>query len=152
MYAVEPSTPDRVARIAANLRPADAAEGWSFWGRCPRALTKAAARDSDVSWVGLKDGEPFCVFGCLAGQVWLVATPVIEASAMAFLRYSRGYVARMHRMYGRLWNYVAQNNRVSLAWLRWLGFNIAPAAPAGVFGDAFHYVWLEADYALDVSA
>lgn len=37
-----------------------------------------------------------------------------------------------------LTNYVDARNAVSIRWLRWLGFEIEPAAPFGIHGLPFH--------------
>ena len=101
--------------------------------------------------MGLLDGEPVVAFGCACydllettGVPWLIAPPKLEQCAKTFVKLSRPYIRAMLERHLRLTNCVDARNHLAIKWLRWLGFNIESAAPAGPFNLPFHRVWMEA--------
>lgn len=145
------SEADMVAHVAANLRQADIEEAWAFYGRCPKALVLESFEKSHMSWTGLLDGEPVITFGCMTedrlettGAPWLVGTTKLEQVPFTFARMSRPFLHLMKDRHIRLTNHVDVRNALAIRWLRWLGFTLDPAAPAGPFGLMFHHFWMEA--------
>lgn len=148
MAAVEvrEATDDDARVIAEHMREVDRREVYSFAGLTPKAAVDFSLHMSSRAWTGLADGRIVVMFGVVpqslvgsdTGSPWLLGTPLIEANAVAFLRRCRHYVAEIRSEYPQLENYVDVRNRVSIGWLRSLGFAIHPAAPAGPFGRPFH--------------
>lgn len=145
------SEADMVAHVASNLRQADIEEAWAFYGRCPKALVLESFEKSHLCWTGLLDGEPVITFGCCTfdlfesnGVPWLVGTSKLEQVPFTFARMSRPFLRLMKARHVRLTNYVDTRNTLAIRWLRWLGFTLDPAAPAGPFGLMFHHFWMEA--------
>jgi hypothetical protein len=145
IIAVVAALPEHTAPVAAALRAADVAEVWATARLSPEDAVRRSLAASPLAWAGLVDERPVCLFGAgcwsLLGEVgvpWLLGTAEIERHAAAFLRRNRAYVARMRQTFPVLRNHVDARNRVSIRWLRWLGFTIAPAQPYGPFGLPFH--------------
>ena len=145
------SEADMVAHVASNLRQADIEEAWAFYGRCPKVLVLESFEKSHLCWTGLLDGEPVITFGCATfdlfesnGVPWLVGTSKLEQVPFTFARMSRPFLRLMKARHVRLTNYVDTRNTLAIRWLRWLGFTLDPAAPAGPFGLPFHHFWMEA--------
>ena len=135
----------RFARyIAANLRRADYDEALAFHGRDPVEVLEETFAQSDVSWTGLLDGEPVCIFGVVCydllettGRPWFVATDKILRMQKTFLKMSRPYLALMQGKYMRLENWVDERNDASLRWLNWLGARFFESVPCGPDGVPF---------------
>ena len=68
----------------------------------------------------------------------------LEQVPFTFARMSRPFLRLMKDRHLRLTNHVDVRNALAIRWLRWLGFTLDPAAPAGPFGFMFHHFWMEA--------
>ena len=144
-YEVVKATPEHAVDMAPRLRLADRAEIWASSKATPTRTLLASIKESRWAFAGLVDGEPVCLFGIvpvgLIGPVavpWLLATDAMERHARMFLHRSRHTVAIMSQAYPLLVNYVDARNKVSIKWLKWLGFDIMEPVPHGSFGLPFH--------------
>ena len=91
------------------------------------------------------DGDVVAVFGdavySILGSIgvpWLISTIHVERHACAFLRVCKPEVQGMLTCHQYLLNYVDARNTAAIRWLKWLGFNFAPAAPYGARRFPFH--------------
>ena len=91
------------------------------------------------------DGDVVAVFGdavySILGSIgvpWLISTIHVERHARAFLRVCKPEVQGMLARHQYLLNYVDARNTAAIRWLKWLGFNFAPAAPYGARRFPFH--------------
>lgn len=111
------------------MRQADRDEVSALSGRTPaRALLNSVKRSSVAETV-LIDGRAEMIFGVgdvniLAGvgSPWALGTDEIERNQREFLRKSVACRDRMRARYPVLCNVVDARNRVSVRWLKWLGF------------------------------
>lgn len=135
--------------IAADMRDADAAEVWASHRHTPMdALIKGWSM-SDYSVVVECDGVPCAMFGLVvenlmtgAGVPWLLSSHHALQYKRAFLVQSPPVIAQMLDICPRLSNYVHAKNRVSMRWLKWLGFTI-DANAISVNQEPFHRFHLE---------
>lgn len=148
---IVPPEPGHVAWIAAHIREADRQEIDALvdWG-AEEALRRSVASSFDA-WTGTVDGEPVCMFGLSSpsivsgrGIAWLLGTNGVERNALPFLRRNRAYIDRCLALCPILENWVHVEHRVSIRWLRWLGFSMDDAAPFGPHGIPFHRCELRA--------
>lgn len=93
---------------------------------------------SDMSWTGMVDDVPVCIFGAICydrshttGVPWFLATDEILKYQKTFLSMSRPYLQRMQAAYSRLENWVDVNNTSSIKWLKWLGAEFFGPEPCG---------------------
>ncbi len=142
---IRPATLDDVADLAPRLRQADRDEVWASHRNSPADALSRSLGMSTHAWAGLADGRLVCLWGVCpislisrTGAPWLLGSDDIETYQMAFLRRSRPFVDEMLGVYTVLTNWVDDRNRVSMRWLRWLGFNLFPAQPFGPDGLPFH--------------
>lgn len=142
---VVPTTSDHAHAVGAAARQADRAELWASDRMTPRRAIELGAMVCPETLTALFDGEPACVFGVNPGGLlsqgarpWMVSTPLLEQHPMAFLRRSRRVVAGWASRYTTLANHVDARNTLAVAWLAWLGFEIAEPEPYGVDGLPFH--------------
>ncbi|MQB00665.1 MAG: DUF2833 domain-containing protein [Actinobacteria bacterium] len=132
-----------VAYVASNLRKADEIEMRRAYGTADiveqfvtghHAATMSVAGCSD-------DGTPFAVFGVtpsavpLVGYPWMLGTPDIVKNTKTFLVRCPEFVAKMHDHYPVLLNFVDQDNKLAIRWLKWLGFKFS--APFDLRGHPF---------------
>lgn len=142
---IVPAEAGHIRPVAAAMRQADRDEVWASARSTPLRALKRSLAISPLAWAGLLDGAPVCLFGVGAvsllsgiGSPWLLGTDAIEANAMRFLRRNRAMVGQMLAAFPVLANHVDARNHLSIRWLRWLGFTLAPAVPYGPFGLPFH--------------
>lgn len=146
MAEVASPTAADVATIAADMRPADRAEVWAASRLMPEPALRRSLDGSTHAWAIRVDDAPMVLLGVApvsllggTGVPWLLsATPAVR-HAQAIHRAGLPLLDEMRRAYPALLiNFVDARNAVSLRWLAWLGFVIAPAAPHGVLGLPFH--------------
>lgn len=143
---IRPATLEDAADLAPRLRAADRAEVWASHRATPiQALETSVRLSCSDAWAGLADGALVCLWGVVPlslvsriGSPWLLASDDLERHQVAFLRRCRGMVDQMQAPYRLLTNHVDARNRLSIRWLRWMGFEIAPVAPWGPDGLPFH--------------
>lgn len=142
---IRPASPDDVADLAPRLRAADRAEVWASHRATPFEALDCSVRWSDDARAGLVDGVVMCLWGVVplsligrVGSPWMLASDDLERHPRLFLRRCRDVVAEMQAPYRLLTNHVDARNRLSIRWLRWLGFEIGPAEPWGFDRLPFH--------------
>lgn len=142
---VVPATREHGVAVAANMAAADVAEVWAQAAATPLQAVEISLAGSHLAWAGVIDGETACLFGLAAhapaaGEAcpWLLATPLIYRHRTAFLRRSKRFIRRFLTLHSRLSGHVDQRHTLSVAWLRWLGFTLAPPSPHGWLGLPFH--------------
>ncbi|EJZ17398.1 hypothetical protein NE852_12855 [Rhizobium sp. Pop5] len=120
-----------VREVARRMRQADRDEVWKASGMSPVRALSYSLRKSSAAWTVFIDGRAEVIFGVGAinilagvGAPWLLGTDAIERHAAGFLRGSIEWRDQLLRHYPILRNLVDADNRVSLRWLRWLGFSI----------------------------
>jgi hypothetical protein len=138
--------------VAANVRDADRLEFAANY-RTARQVLEQALRLSTVSWTGMVDDEPVCMFGVAPigvmlsghGRPWMVGTKLLDDPLVAvmFLRRNRPKIAEMLELYPVLSNYVAASNVKAIEWLRWIGFTVSDTpVPAGIRNVPFYHFTL----------
>lgn len=129
---IREAVPGDIPALAAAMRQADRDEVKASHGHSAEEALASSLAASSRAWTGLIGGEPVCMFGVAAisvlagrGAPWMLGTDRIDRWPRTFLRRCRPCVKAMLSVYPWLENYVAENNAVSRAWLKWLGFTLA---------------------------
>lgn len=116
------ATADDISYISRNLRESDKKEIWASHRRLPADLLLLQFEAFCAA-----DDRPFCLFGCndegAVGVPWLLATEEINFHSTFFLRQSRRIAALWLSSYEMLSNYIHVENKQSIEWLKWLGFD-----------------------------
>lgn len=143
---VRPSD-DALRYIAENMREGDAAELRAAGCDDFLETLHSGVEKATHSAVAKIEGEPVCVFGVAehnrltrTGIPWMLSAGRIEQYKRAILEQSPSVVAEMRGVYPRLFNYVHAENRISVRWLKWLGFELdAPVKmQTGAMFHRFH--------------
>ena len=142
MITVVPATLEHAARI--ELRAGDAREIEALGVTKKEALATTLGRSIQAD-AYLIDGEVAALMGITLTSLiggtaapWLMTGRPVERHRKAFMRLTRERTQRMLAEHGTLVCNVHAEYARSIRWLRWLGFEIAPARPFGPLGAAFH--------------
>lgn len=138
-------TPEDVEFIIANIRDEDAAEIAAFDGDSVRDVLAFTPDVEHNAWVWERHGKVHAIFGVNpiegrdgVGIIWMLATKSFDEHFMAFAAACKVVVDVMIEKYEYLYNYVSVENRKSIKWLKWLGFDVRPSEPIGINGAEFH--------------
>ena len=144
-YEVVPATREHAIELAKNMREADKREAWAIAHLSPEEATLCVVQESCNAQAGLANGEVVCLFGIEQdpeneniGVPWLLTSHSIEKYAWEFLHRSISWMKEAKQRYSILRNRVDTRNKVSIRWLRWLGFDIKDTKPFGVDRMPFH--------------
>ncbi|HSW00025.1 MAG TPA: hypothetical protein VLI39_07625 [Sedimentisphaerales bacterium] len=149
---VVPASAKHVAHLTDRLRLADVQEVWNAYHFSPYQALAGAVHGSVVSWALELGREPVAVWGVAPlgtwlsrrGSPWLLASDRLVEASVFGAKVTRHYVLEMLRYFDRLENYVSNENRLSIRWLRWGGFSIGAPEPWGIEGKMFRRFWKEA--------
>lgn len=131
--------------VGNNIRQADYDEVKASCGLHPITAISEGVKMSTKSWTALYNGKPACIFGVTpvsimtgTGCPWMLGTSDILKMKRKFLIKSKDVVKEMLEICPILINYVDTRNKVSIRWLRWLGFTVYDPEPYGLNGEPFH--------------
>lgn len=130
--------------VAQNIREADRREIAYFAMLRPWPAIRMTIAHAEACWTGTRDGEVGCIFGINRkgvfsdiGVPWMLGTPLVDRNSSRLMRESRVYYERMERAFPKMENWVMAENRQSVRWLSWLGFDMGEPMPIGVGGKEF---------------
>jgi hypothetical protein len=146
---IEEATIGMAQYIGLNLRRSDVDEVKASHGHAPVEAAVASVMCSRFAYCGLADGAPFYLFGMRDGTavdrrgvVWGLGTDQVMRYAKSFWPASVNFVAFCRGQAERLENHVDVRNRVSIVWLKRLGFRFEEPKPYGVAGLPFMRFWM----------
>lgn len=130
--------------VADNIRECDRKEIVHLALMRPWPAIRVTVAHAVGAWTGLSNGEIGVIFGINRkthfseiGVPWLLGTPLLDRHSVRMLRESRHYFERMERAFPKMENWVMAENRKSVQWLSWLGFDMSEPMPIGVGGKEF---------------
>jgi hypothetical protein len=128
--------------VAANMRPADIQEVEAF-GSAPLGALVQGITNSCRCHTMLVDGEPAMIWGVTQlmddmWSPWALGTNGIKKIRKTFLAFCRKDIQDVIAKYPLLYNRVDARNQEAIDWIKWMGFEVLPAEPAGINGELFH--------------
>ena len=75
----------------------------------------------------------------------MLGTDLLKRYAVKFLRENEREIVYLSEDFSIIENYCDARNKVTLKWLKWLGFIVHDAKPYGVYNLPFHYFYKEVD-------
>lgn len=118
------------------MRKADVDEVAAARGVTPFEAMALSLRKSARAWTIIADGVPIAMFGVgdvniLAGigSPWMLGTDELPRHSTIFLRNCAYWVGQLLEGYSVLRNCVDDRNKLSIRWLRWLGFEVGDPVP-----------------------
>ena len=153
MIELVPALPEHVAAIAADPRPADAAEVWRLTRGDVGAALHAGLRSATRAYTALYDGVPAAIVGVSAyssmtgiGVVWMLGSARLDTrhGRRAILALAPGLIRLFRELYpGMLFNIVDERNAAAVRFLRWAGFTIQGPIQLGPAGEGFCPFYIE---------
>ena len=141
---VEP-TIEMVESIASDMRQADVDEIWESSGSRPLDGLMSSWKASKLVTVVVIDDVPCVMLGLVitdtisgAGIPWLLGTNEALKHKREFLRLVPDVIDEMFELCTLLYNYVHVKNRVSVVWLKRIGFKFDKAVPIGANKEMFY--------------
>lgn len=132
------SRPGDAGILAPNLRTEDVQEIKSASGMTPLQALQVSYEISSPCYTVVTDDEDeivIAMFGVTTsdnpdvGVVWLLAAPLLVEHSKEFLRKSDEWMARLHKKYPILWNFVDKRNLTHIGWLKRIGVNFIAEHP-----------------------
>ena len=140
-----PPTPEAVQFIADNMREADAIEVWAAYRHTPIEALELSIKNSYTCMIVYGDDVPLTALGLVlrgflsdTGVPWLLSAEQALDHRKEFLRLSPPVIDKMLQIRPKLVNYVHTENKLSIRWLKWLGFIIENPEPMKTTGELFH--------------
>jgi hypothetical protein len=138
-------TDEMIDYIAANMRKADADEVWASHHLTPIESLTFGRKLSKMSAVVMVDDTPCVMLGLVVNSVatgtgtpWLLGTDDALRHKRHFIDLVPPVIDEMLDECPILCNYVHADNKVSIRWLKRIGFTLDPATPHGISGELFH--------------
>lgn len=128
-----------------SLRDADLLEMKTITDRPVLELIEYGVEMSLVSKVARVDGQLLCMWGVGVesaisgiGRPWLLGTDLMFKHPHVFLNGSKAQLKPLLGRYRYLRHFVDKRNKVSIRWLKWLGFKVGEGYPLGRSGEIFY--------------
>lgn len=150
-YEIRDATKEDVDYLTPRLREIDKLEIEVMYEGTHHASLMSGLKMSEYCKVGVADDKPFCIYGvrkpCFlsnSGIAWMLATDDIKKHAMKFGRKCAIEVDKMLNGVDIIENWCHADNKVTIRWLKWLGFKFEEAKPIGPRKELFHRFYMEA--------
>lgn len=128
-YEIREARITDVPVIAVGMRPHDIQECYAHDVTPSLALLGALDNKEGVCLSVLCDGEPCAMFGVSPdpnngefGTIWMLGTERPFSNPFLFARASKDWVVDLCEPYEACGNWVWEENRTAIQWLKWLGF------------------------------
>ena len=145
MVEFKKPTNEMIRLIADNMRQADVDEIKAASNATPIDAITMGVNVSEFVAVAVINGDIVAIMGVVKnstltdnGVPWLLGTNNIKKHYREFLGTSHEVLNAMLNVCPNLVNHVHADNKVSVRWLKWLGFKLEQAAPFGMNDELFH--------------
>lgn len=149
-YDVRPATEEDVVYLSPRLRDVDRLEIKFISGNSAEKSILFGFQYSDKCLVGTANDEPICIFGVKnysslsdRGIIWMLGTAEVSNHSIRFLRECKSQLNFMISDMRYLENWVYCENKVTIRWLKWLGFKVESPKPVGLNGELFCHFYME---------
>lgn len=141
-----PPTADDIREVAVDMRQSDHEELLAMGFPSPPEALGHSHRISRWSAAAIWEEKPVAIVGLVnsgslispVGVPWMLGTPEMYETGRSILTRAREVVYAMRQEYPSLLNYVWAENKMSVRWLKRLGFTIHPAEELPPYGEPFH--------------
>lgn len=144
-YVFDKPTEKDIHELADNLRPEDRKELIGMTGPDVLAEVKHCVESSDCCWVCRYKGIVMGMFGVICtnpfrkhGIVWMLASNETKKHKMFVGKWTKRGLKALLKDWEYLYNYIDEGNNETIAWLKWMGAKVYPAASRGIYGLKYH--------------
>ena len=132
------------------MRQADVEEIWASDNYTPLEALMSSWKMSKYSVVITINDEPCVMMGLVIrdmlsgnGIPWMLGTDTALKYKKKFFTEVPDVMTQMLSVCPRLYNYVHSKNKVSIKWLKWIGFTLCDPEPYGCEKELFHKFYIE---------
>lgn len=143
-------TNELVEAIANDMRQADTDEVWASHHHTPIEALTYAWKTSEYAVIVTVNNEPCVMIGLVIrdilsgiGVPWLLGTENALKYKRHFITQVPAVINEMLGVCPNLYNYVHVKNKISIGWLKRIGFTIDEPSPYGCDNELFHKFHLE---------
>jgi len=143
-------TVELIEEIARNMRQADIEEIWASDNYTPLEALMSSWKMSKYNVVITINDEPCVMMGLVVrdmlsgnGIPWMLGTDTALKYKKKFFTEVPDVMNQMLNICPRLYNYVHSKNKVSIKWLKWIGFTLCDPEPYGCEKELFHKFYIE---------
>ena len=141
---IRESNKDDSAKLAPNLRSSDVKEIWAAGHLLPLESLESSFKISRRCFTIEHQGQVVAMFGCAPitsdqGTVWLLASDGLYQMRKTFFKYSVYFIDLMLEEFPYLFNFVHNENKQSIKWLKLCGASIRQPEALGPDGGLFCY-------------
>ena len=134
-----------IDHIAKNMRIDDINEIWASHHRLPKEALEIGFNDSLKCITVLKNNIPIIMFGLvpdsflgLSATIWMLSSNDLKKIQVKFIKYSRYFIDIFLGMYPFLYNFVSDENKDSVRWLRYCKARMNGCVTYGAEKKQFH--------------
>ena len=145
MVELRRPTPEAIRFIADNMREEDAVEVMASGGYTPIEALEVSISNSMKTAIVYHNDTPLTALGLVrmgflsdTGVPWLLSAKHALKHKREFLKLSPPVIQEMLDICPNLVNHVHVNNKLSIRWLKWLGFIIEDPESINTTGELFH--------------
>ena len=138
IVSIETLKPEDIREVAGKIRDIDRREIYLASLLDPERAIKVSVAHAEHAFTARYNGEIALVFGINRRSLltdvfapWMLGTGIVDAHPILFTRHSLRCIKRLVANYPIQENWVWENNKSAVAWLKWLGFDMDPPAPHG---------------------
>lgn len=126
--------------IVQAARQADINECWDYGAVTIREALLMSLTRAEYARTWMVNGQPAAIGGVNPpGVVWLLGTSLIDMYPRRFLVRSVAELEKAQKRYDHLFNCVSAQNTRYQEWLIWMGFQLYPPEPRGIFKRLFYF-------------
>ena len=144
MFDLVPATEAHALDLLVHIS-LQSSDDYASLGLDPSKCALDILQKSVCAFAGLIDGRCFCLFGVVpdsltatSGEPWLLTSADLKDAKVAFAKASRQYIPYLRNRFTFLHGWVYERNTVSIKWLKWLGYTLAPAPSLATNGRAYY--------------
>lgn len=143
-FDLVPATEAHALDLLSNIS-LQSSDDYKSLGLDPNEYVVRGLHASVCTFAGLIDGRCFCLFGVIpdsltatSGEPWLMTSADLKEGKIAFAKASRQYIPYLRQRFTHLHGWVYEHNVVSIKWLRWLGYTVAPEPTTACNGQRYY--------------
>lgn len=144
-YTYRRPTDEDCIQLAENLREEDRREIGGMTGYNFLQEIRLCVSSSAQCWCCLYGDQVLAAFGVIPtnpmerqGIVWMLASKYTKEHKLYTGRWTRRGIQALLKDWDFLYNFVDKGNYSTIKWLRWMGAEIHPARPRGIYGLPYH--------------
>lgn len=144
-YIYRTPTEADIKYLTENLRREDRRELTGLTGYDVEAEIRHCIRMSEYCWACALGDKTLAAFGVICvnpierhGIVWMLASEEAAKHKIYTGKWTRKGIDAFRKDWAYLYNWVDEGNEETIKWLKWIGADVHPARPRGIYNKRYH--------------